>query len=227
MEVIFGVSRLSQVAMVVRPSVVAGFMNAFGLFLLMTQVKTFKPLGAWLPVTELKAALVVMGVRVATILGLPPSIAIPKSLAGILAATVVAKVFSLPVATMSDVAPLQGGWAAFPSLVVPSLEGIRSKSALTPITSAAIGIMAISVVETILAQQVLNNRKREAAGKGGGLYAVDEDEDPDRMIVGLGLGNLVSACFGGFGGCGLIPISILNFTGGGRGRLSALSSSLF
>ena len=160
MEVIFGVSRLSQVAMVVRPSVVAGFMNAFGLFLLMTQVKTFKPLGAWLPVTELKAALVVMGVCVATMLGLPPSIAIPKSLAGILAATVVAKVFSLPVATMSDVAPLQGGWAAFPSLVVPSLEGIRSRGALTPITSAAIGIMAISVVETILAQQVLNNRKR-------------------------------------------------------------------
>lgn len=42
------------------------------------------------------------------------------------------------------------------------------------------------------------------------------------MHVSLALGSTVSALFGGFGGCGLIPQTLLNIQSGGRGTVSVL-----
>jgi hypothetical protein len=50
-----------------------------------------------------------------------------------------------------------------------------------------------------------------------------EKSDSDRLISGLGIGNFLSAIFGGFGGCGLIPNTLLNGSAGGEGYASAIS----
>jgi len=47
-----------------------------------------------------------------------------------------------------------------------------------------------------------------------------EEDDPNRLILGLGLGNALSALFGGIGGCGLIPNTLLNGRSGGEGYAS-------
>ena len=43
----------------------------------------------------------------------------------------------------------------------------------------------------------------------------------------VGLGNAVSALMGGFGGCGLIPNTVLNARAGGKGALSAIGYAVF
>jgi SulP family sulfate permease len=47
-----------------------------------------------------------------------------------------------------------------------------------------------------------------------------------RECVGQGLGNLVSGCFSGMGGCALIGQSLINVNSGGRGRVSGIAMSL-
>lgn len=54
-----------------------------------------------------------------------------------------------------------------------------------------------------------------------------EKDDPDRAVVGMGLGNLIASLFGGFGGCGLIPNTLLNGTSGGLGYASGYAYALF
>jgi len=53
------------------------------------------------------------------------------------------------------------------------------------------------------------------------VVAGGSEQSEDRVLLGLGLGNAVSALCGGFGGCGLIPQTVLNGQAGGRTRLSS------
>ena len=57
-----------------------------------------------------------------------------------------------------------------------------------------------------------------------GLY---EKDSADRTVVGQGAGNLLCALFGGFGGCGLIPNTLLNASSGGVGYASGYAYALF
>jgi SulP family sulfate permease len=54
-----------------------------------------------------------------------------------------------------------------------------------------------------------------------------EKNDNDRAVLGMGLGNLVAALFGGFGGCGLIPNTLLNASSGGVGYASGFAYAIF
>jgi SulP family sulfate permease len=54
-----------------------------------------------------------------------------------------------------------------------------------------------------------------------------EDHPGERVIIGLGLGNAASALFGGFGGCGLVPNTLLNGKSGGDGVASSVAYAAF
>lgn len=94
------------------------------------------------------------------------------------------------------------------------------------IAPVAISIAAISVLETLLAGKVFDDCQ---AMVSAGI--VDDDcevetiavADNDRLLNGLGAGTFFSALFGGFGGSGLIPQTLLNMQSGGRGSLSSLA----
>eukprot|EP01035_Chromulina_nebulosa_P021432 gene21432-27761_t len=57
------------------------------------------------------------------------------------------------------------------------------------------------------------------------LADIYEKNNPDRVVLGLGLSNLASGLFGGFGGSGLIPNTMLNGKSGGEGYASEYSYS--
>ena len=65
----------------------------------------------------------------------------------------------------------------------------------------------ISVLETLLASKVVEEQAREAGRPSEG--------DNNWLLGGLAMGNLASAALGGFGGCGLIPQTLLNAQSGG------------
>eukprot|EP00956_Cyclotella_meneghiniana_P036119 scaffold121729_cov58-Cyclotella_meneghiniana.AAC.1 len=103
---------------------------------------------------------------------------------------------------------------------------------------AAISIMIIALVETLLAGKVVD----EMTGKKPCPYpyepekATTEDEKelyeactpssydvPTRSVIAMSVGNILSSLFGGFGGCGLIPQTVLNIKSGGGGPLASAS----
>merc|ERR1719201_2287416 len=54
---------------------------------------------------------------------------------------------------------------------------------------------------------------------------------PSKSVIAMAVGNALSGLIGGFGGCGLIPQTVLNMKSGGGGPLSsavyAVSMALF
>ena len=55
------------------------------------------------------------------------------------------------------------------------------------------------------------------------LKSTTTDEDDDQALYALSTSNVVSTVLGGFGGCGLIPNTLLNLQSGGRGMTSGVS----
>lgn len=78
----------------------------------------------------------------------------------------------------------------------------------------------ICIVETLLAMRIATDMYRSKS-------PVHEKDDYDRAVRGMGLGNLVAAMFGGFGGCGLIPNTLLNGSSGGEGYASGYAYAVF
>ena len=74
----------------------------------------------------------------------------------------------------------------------------------------------ISILETLLASRIAKDAAAATTNATPPTTPTSTptqshpSSDPDRLLVGLGLGNLASALFGGFGGCGLIPNTVLN-----------------
>jgi SulP family sulfate permease len=154
---------------------------------------------------------------------------VPPALAGVALATAAASALPLlapSLAARCQVATLAGaagGAATFAGGggVLPRILDL-GQLAHTPLAlwracaPAAASVAAIAVLETLLAAKVA------AAGKPpppptSGRHAHAED----RVLLGLGLGNAASALLGGFGGCGLIPQTVLNAQAGGRSRVSS------
>jgi MFS superfamily sulfate permease-like transporter len=53
-----------------------------------------------------------------------------------------------------------------------------------------------------------------------------DDDIPTQSVLAMSAGNIISASLGGFGGCGLIPQSVLNIKSGGGGPMSSISYAL-
>lgn len=149
--------------------------------------------------------------------------AVPSSLIGLVAASVVASAVKLPLATLSSAAAegtFSGGLSSLPRLV--QFSQLRSKAtspeALKLVFPAAVSIMIIALVETLLAGKVVDDMTGEDK-------TADYDV-PTRSVLAMSAGNILSAFIGGFGGCGLIPQTVLNLKSGGGGPLSSISYAL-
>lgn len=147
-----------------------------------------------------------------------PGSKVPPSLVGLGVSAAVASGLKLPIKSLADSvgkAAFQGGLKSLPQFT--GLPVISTDFAtLSSIFSTALGAAIIAVVETVLAQKIFHNSYRSRIPN----TALG---DPDRASVGLGLGNIASALIGGFGGCGLIPNTMLNGVSGGYGYASSYS----
>ena len=152
--------------------------------------------------------------------------AVPSSLIGLAIASGVGTALKLPLATLSSSASegtFTGGLSALPRIV--DLGQLKSM-AMTPSTvklvlPAAISIALIALVETLLAGKVVD----DMIGDGTTMQA-KEDDVPTRSVIAMSIGNMISSLLGGFGGCGLIPQTVLNVKSGGKGHLSSISYAL-
>jgi sulfate permease, SulP family len=212
-ELLFSLFRGGEWIRLVSDTVMTGFLNGLGGLLLKSQLKVFLKAGKLLPGNELVATLATTLLTAALSLGLPkvlPS-TFPTALTAIVASAFVAQILKLPVACLSV-----GGGQSWKD-VVPSFVGFPKfdSPVLKIIAPAALSIAVISILETLLAVVVVD----EATGTTvpGSL---------DKSCRGMAIGNAVSALFGGFGGCGLIPQTLINISSGGRGLASVLAYAI-
>ena len=219
MQGLFGVLRLAKTADLVSDQVLSGFLNGLGLILLLSQASVFRSAaaaGALIPCISM-AALCFSIVQI-----LPKfTKAVPSSLVGLVAASGIGRLLKLPLATLSSSAKegtFSGGLSSLPSLI--DLGQLRNKmtslAALKLVMPAAVSITIIALVETLLAGKVVDDMTGEK----------QNDNVPTRSVLAMSVGNTISALLGGFGGCGLIPQTVLNLKSGGGGPFSSISYAL-
>ena len=129
---------------------------------------------------------------------------IPESLTAVVAATVIAVLLHMPVATI-------GGLPShLPAPAMPQAD----LGALRTLVGAAVAIAALAAIESLLSARVA------AAMSPTGPY------NPDRELVGQGLASVASGVFGGMPATGAIARTAVNVRAGARTRVSAIVHSL-
>ena len=129
---------------------------------------------------------------------------VPFSLIGVALATVVTRVFDVPVATLGHLPS---------SLPAPSLAFI-DPGAVSSLATAALAIAALAALESLLCATVAD------------AMTVDEHHDPDRELFGQGLANMVVPLFGGVPATAAIAWTAVNVRAGATSRLAAVTHSL-
>ena len=221
MQLIFGVCNLAKTADLVSEEVLSGFLNGLGFILLFSQASVFKAArtaGALVPAVSMAS----LCFAIVQLLPLVTK-AVPSSLVGLVVATGLGMMLKLPLATLESVAPpatFTGGLSSCPKLIdLGQLKSMAtSVEAIKLVMPAAISIMIIALVETLLAGKVVDDM---TGSKDTATYDV-----PKRSVLAMSSGNLLSAFLGGFGGCGLIPQTVLNIKSGGGGPFSSMSYAL-
>lgn len=227
MEMIFGLLNLGSLVSFVTAPVVAGFLNSFAVFLLKSQIKFFQSGSQWLPAATLHPAVAVATLCIA-IIRLTPLVtrAVPAALVGLVMSSVIALVSGLPLKSLADVSGAElfrGGLSCLPRFSgLPTVP--LTLATLRLLLPTAVGITMISLVETLLARRVACDTlepEDEAT-----ICPVDDQSQntaANEAAVALGLGNAISSLFGGFGGCGLIPNTVLNSRNGGHTAISSVA----
>ena len=167
----------------------------------------------------------------------PPSL-VPSLVA---VASAISPLFNLPtLGSTFDPSVFSFGFSAIPAFLTPteildSLQNVDLQT-LSCILPASFTIAFISIVETLLAAKMVDDFKCEDLCA---VFIEDEELDssspppsfsfllpsdvPTQSVLALSAGNAISALFGGFGGCALIPQTVLNLNSGGGSIASMIS----
>jgi SulP family sulfate permease len=139
---------------------------------------------------------------VAAIMVLTPRLhrSLPASLLAVVAATLVAELADLDVATIGTLP------SALPELVLPSVDFGATRGYL----SAAFAVAALAAIESLLSAKV-------ADGMADGRA-----HDPDRELFGQGVANVLAPLFGGMPATGAIARTAVNVRAGARTRVAAM-----
>lgn len=193
--------RMHLLMQFVSRSVITGFVNALAILIFMAQLPQL------IGVSWETYAMVIAGLAM---IYLVPKVttAIPSPLIAIIVLSVISIWLNAPVNTVSDMGKLPEGLPFFAIPDVPlTWETLRIIAPYSA-TMAAVGLL-----ESLLTAQIVDDMTHTGSNK-------------QRESAGQGVANIVTAFFGGMGGCAMIGQSVINVTSGGRGRLSSLAAGV-
>ncbi|HQT78005.1 MAG TPA: SulP family inorganic anion transporter, partial [Rhodopila sp.] len=194
--------KLGRLMRFVSQSVLTGFVNALAILIFLAQLPQL------IGVPTITYGLIALGLLI--IYGFPRlTRAVPSPLVAIIVLTVITAVTGIHVRTVADLGQLP---SALPSFGLPQVPfTLHTLSVIAPV---ALTLAAVGLLETLLTAQIVDDMTDTPSGKS-------------RECIGQGIANMVSAVFGGMGGCAMIGQSVINVTSGGRGRLSTLIAGAF
>lgn len=201
-QIVAGLLRLDLVMQFVSRSVITGFVNALAILIFMAQLPQL------IGVTWHAYAMIAGGLAIIYLL---PRLtkAVPSPLVAILVLSAISIGMGLPVNTVGDMGALPEG---LPFLALPQVP--LTWETLRIILPYSLTMAAVGLLESLLTAQIVDDM-------------TDTDSNKQRECAGQGGANIVSALFGGIGGCAMIGQSVINVTSGGRGRLSSFIAGSF
>lgn len=128
--------------------------------------------------------------------------AIPSTLVALLIMSVIAVVFNL------DYRPIEEIPSGFP---MPNIEILTQfkLSSITPYVFTAITLAFLGAIDSLLTSVVADNMTKTK-------------HKPNKELIGQGIGNSISAFFGGLPGSGATIRTVVNIQSGGKTRLSGM-----
>ncbi|RUS69398.1 hypothetical protein EGW08_022837, partial [Elysia chlorotica] len=204
-QILIGVFRLGKLIRLVPQPTMYGFVNGLAIVIALAQVHLFKGEGVAMYILVLITMLIVYFLPKYTD-------KVPSGLVAIIFVTAIVIIFKLDTKNVGDLADISG---SFPSFVIPfNIPEIHlTMSSVMVVLPYAVIIALVGLIESLLTLSVLD----EMDGKHG---------NGNQECIAQGTGNIVCGFFGGMAGCTMIGQSIINFTNGGRGRLSSLTAAV-
>ena len=202
-QVVLGVFGVAKLMRYVPRSVSVGFVNALGILLFVAQ---------WPNLEHVPAVVYALVAGGLLIIFLFPRInrVIPSPLVAIVVITAVTVVGGL-----SSV-PTVGDKGALPhSLPIPGLPDVPlSFHTLSIVALPAITMAIVGLLETQMTARLVDD-------------LTDTGSDKTRESWGQGIANIVTAFFGGMGGCAMIGQTMINVKAGARTRVSTFLAGVF
>lgn len=196
----FGVAKLMRF---IPRSVMVGFVNALAILVLVSQLRHLIDV-PWL-------------VYVLTAVGVAIMVALPKVTTAVPAPLVVVLALTAAVVAMGWNVPDVGDQGALPdSLPVPGFPQVSlTPHTLQVIAPYALGAALVGLLESLMTAKLVDD-------------ITDTPSNKTREACGQGMANVVTAIFGGMGGCAVIGQTMMNVkVAGARTRLSTLLTGVF
>lgn len=215
LQVVFAIAKLGKLIRMVPYPVMLGFVNGLAIVIFLAQFSHFKTVDANGQVTWMNGqALYVMGALIAltmAIIYLFPRVskAVPATLVGILAVSLLVAFSGLETKTVGDLGSIAGG---LPTFHIPNVD--LSWETLRIIFPYALILAAIGLIESLLTLNLIDEM-------------TDTRGQPNKECMAQGAANIVTGFFGGMGGCAMIGQSMINVNNGALRRLSGISMALF
>ena len=200
-QITIGSLKLGKLIRLVPQPAMYGFVNGLAIVIAMAQFPLFEDEGI------IMYALVI-GTMVIVQFFPKISKAIPAGLVAIVVVSCVVIFADLDTKRVGDLADISGNLPAF---ALPTLH-VNLDSILMVLPYAVL-VALVGLIESLLTLSVLD----EMGGKRG---------SGNQECIAQGIGNVTCGFFGGMAGCAMIGQSIINFSNGGWGRLSAITASV-
>ena len=211
LQILFALARLGKFIRMVPHPVMLGFVNGLAIVIFVAQFEHFKTAGGgWMGGPQLWTMLGLVALTMA-IIYLTPKItkAVPATLVGILAVALLAHFLHIDTKTVGELGSIAGGLPSFHVPDVPfNLETLRI------VFPYSLVLAGVGLIETLLTLTLIDE-------------ITDTRGQPNRESMAQGAANIVTALFGGMGGCAMIGQSMINVGNGATGRLSGIAASLF
>lgn len=216
-QILFGFLKIGKYIKYVPYPVLSGFMTGIGVIIILLQlfpmmghnspsnpVTIIQSLGE--PLSNINMYALGLSLLTVAIIYLFPKItkAIPSGLIALLVVTLTAYFGKFDVPLIGDIP------SGIPEIVVGKINvSSLSAEAIIMIVKFGFVLAALGTIDSLLTSVIADNITKTK-------------HNSDRELFGQGLGNIVSAIFGGIPGAGATVRTVVNINSGGRTKLSGL-----
>ena len=213
-QILLGVLRIGRFVSYTPYSVISGFMSGIGIIIILLQTLPFMgaesaaggPVGAIQAWPDAISNLNLSALAIATVT-LVVGFAWPSRLSKVLPSTLAALIAGtlLGVLWLTDSAVIGAVPTGLPDFWIPDL----SPDVLTRAVQPALIIALLGAIDSLLTSLIADSMTRTS-------------HQPDRELVGQGIGNTMAGLFGGLPGAGATLGTVVNIRAGGRTQVSGV-----
>lgn len=217
-QIVFGFCKIGKYVRYIPYPVISGFMSGIGMIIMILQINPFLGVAGFgsVPATlaHLPQTLSGMNMQALMIAGVTLGIVFlwPKKLTRIIPSPLVALVLVtwLSIALNLDIRTIGDIPATLPEIRIPGFDPSR----LRQIVTLGFTLALLGSIDTLLTSLVADSITRTR-------------HNPNRELIGQGVGNTLAAFIGGIPGAGATMRTVVNIKSGGQTRLSGMLHAVF